>query len=1499
MMRITLESPALIAVRNWLAGSQPTPRSGRSGSRKASRTQFRTEQLEPRTMLDAGMPAALPDLADESDTGTSSTDERTHDRTPTLSGNVMGAASQVAVRIDGVRVDKVPVINGNWKYTLPAGKALDAGTHKIAVRPLDAQGKAGKLSKSLDVKIVTQSPAPSTIGLAGSSDTGPKGDGQTIVSRPTIRGIAPPGRLVSVYIDGEPVVQVKSDAKTGQWSVKAPRLASGTHDVMAVVENRAGLKSAAASVAVTVHGKRTVMLDASGAPVELTASHILGRQFQGFTVTNVHGGRLEKWSPAKSTWQKIPAKAMTSTAPDSLEKAPAIRKILFRDRIRWTPTSGSAGQVAAFDVIPRDKAGGATQPVPAAGTVPGKVGKAQIAPLPGGGGSTITWGTPTDGYDSPSTLYSIQVTQRNGKTSVYIVPRTVHSVPIVGGGAILNGRVWGASNIGAGEARTYDAIARAELPSQLKSTVTSGVSSVPLEVAARSQLANSLTPTRSTTSLPLGSSHADLVYLEVKALPDATEAALDLPAGTPLFISSESNELTPKQRAHLKANPIYARGLFPGTVGGDVEPDQSRVHFQAQERLQFAGNVHPSVRNRATIVVETAQILQGGERGPWLEEARIKVRDDGSFSHNYAVPYGQISARVRLEYQTQPAPTAVRAASGPTVGSSTSALISTPIDLSSSFNAFGITTAPWQAPNNQGFDKNGNYYNSDYTGSGTKDPTPGTPITYSGITFPIGPIPTEDGQVGGGGNSAKKNPPNFVQAKGQTIDVSVDADKSDYLYLAGAASNGDQLSQKITLKFTDGTTETWAQSFHDWASVGTPQQDAQSQITNPKLPVKVASVSPIESLSGLQTIDGVSLVAGDRVLVNQQLASADNGIYVVAAGAWSRAKDADTGAELVGASTAVNSGTYGGGTLANLGDSTIILGTTPILFYPVATPPVPAPRPFAGELLLKTEPERINQQGNLVTTPAHIFAYCRNLHGKQLASITLPNNDNIGILSAVVAKAPVIAVDQGFVSLVLGTTNLTGIDLMALTIKNETNIGAGGGPLPFYFADQPEKGTTTSVSVSSIATTGGFVNDGNPFSGGGFDGDGNAYSWQALGSSPTLRWNGVSFNLGRPEQLNYVAASGQTIPVPTKGSFTTVNLAAAAVNGGQQNQQLTLTFTDGSTAVWTQSFSDWCSPQNYVNEAIISTQAYRDTASGGTDQTKNYVYGYSYTIPSGKTLASITLPANSDVRVLDIQMSPPTYTTKKVTVPMGQQQTIAYIAPDSSSQMTFYVEMEGVDASKTFLTNWNNGSGKSNDFANNISPSLDSQMKPGQHWTMTIQNAGLGYYGYLDSPSGQGLPSASGSTPAGAQFTLETANEIKYQPPWAQTAEEIYGEILVIVGVTILTAGSGDALIFGVEADEDELVVQTKRESKWAPPLGVIPEVDEELEEDTYAVRELDGIRGSIFEDSLASLEEDGNIYDQGDAAREEWEATKARWRAGDAEDRKNQQLLEKAAQYF
>lgn len=62
-------------------------------------------------------------------------------------------------------------------------------------------------------------------------------------------------------------------------------------------------------------------------------------------------------------------------------------------------------------------------------------------------------------------------------------------------------------------------------------------------------------------------------------------------------------------------------------------------------------------------------------------------------------------------------------------------------------------------------------------------------------------------------------------------------------------------------------------------------------------------------LSGTANIDGVAPVAGDRILVKSQTAKAENGIYIAAAGAWSRATDMDAWAEVPQAFVFVTAGT--------------------------------------------------------------------------------------------------------------------------------------------------------------------------------------------------------------------------------------------------------------------------------------------------------------------------------------------------------------------------------------------------------------------------------------------------------------------------------------------------------------------------------------------------------------------------------------------------------------
>lgn len=76
---------------------------------------------------------------------------------------------------------------------------------------------------------------------------------------------------------------------------------------------------------------------------------------------------------------------------------------------------------------------------------------------------------------------------------------------------------------------------------------------------------------------------------------------------------------------------------------------------------------------------------------------------------------------------------------------------------------------------------------------------------------------------------------------------------------------------------------------------------------------KVGTTANI-TLSAPQTIDGIAVIAGDRVLVKNQTNNILNGLYIVAAGAWSRALDMDQPAEVSGASIWVDTGTVNGGT---------------------------------------------------------------------------------------------------------------------------------------------------------------------------------------------------------------------------------------------------------------------------------------------------------------------------------------------------------------------------------------------------------------------------------------------------------------------------------------------------------------------------------------------------------------------------------------------------------
>jgi hypothetical protein len=81
-----------------------------------------------------------------------------------------------------------------------------------------------------------------------------------------------------------------------------------------------------------------------------------------------------------------------------------------------------------------------------------------------------------------------------------------------------------------------------------------------------------------------------------------------------------------------------------------------------------------------------------------------------------------------------------------------------------------------------------------------------------------------------------------------------------------------------------------------------------------------------------------------------------------------------------------------------------------------------------------------------------------------------------------------------------------------------------------------------------------------------------------------------------------------------------------------------VTYTDGTTSTFTQSLSDWCTPQGYAGESNAILMAYRDNSNGTRDTRPMTLYGYTFNLSSGKTAKSIALPGNRNVVVLAMNL---------------------------------------------------------------------------------------------------------------------------------------------------------------------------------------------------------------------------------------------------------------------
>lgn len=203
-----------------------------------------------------------------------------------------------------------------------------------------------------------------------------------------------------------------------------------------------------------------------------------------------------------------------------------------------------------------------------------------------------------------------------------------------------------------------------------------------------------------------------------------------------------------------------------------------------------------------------------------------------------------------------------------------------------------------------------------------------------------------------------------------------------------------------------------------------------------KQSVRVATTANIV-LSGAQAIDGVAVIAGNRVLVKSQTLAKDNGIYVAANGAWVRAKDADASAEVTsGLIVSVEEGATLANTIWQLTtDGVIVLGTTALAFQNITQGFAPLNSPvLLGVPTAPTAPVSTNNQ-QLATTAFVQRALGNHSSVGGLDASTVLTADAFGKSFIINSANPVnITLPKASTGFNGGTINLLNVSTGAATI---------------------------------------------------------------------------------------------------------------------------------------------------------------------------------------------------------------------------------------------------------------------------------------------------------------------------------------------------------------------------------------------------------------------------------------------------------------------------------
>jgi len=245
--------------------------------------------------------------------------------------------------------------------------------------------------------------------------------------------------------------------------------------------------------------------------------------------------------------------------------------------------------------------------------------------------------------------------------------------------------------------------------------------------------------------------------------------------------------------------------------------------------------------------------------------------------------------------------------------------------------------------------------------------------------------------------------------------------------------------------------------------------DARSAGLDPKASVRVATTENI-SLSGTPSIDGVSIVEGNRVLVKNQTIATQNGIYIVSASSWSRSADFDQDQEATaGVFFFVEEGvTNGDAGFVLTTDNQVTIGVTDLTFTQFSG----TGQIVAGAGLQKSG----NELSVNVLSTGGIEIVADNLQLKSsLAGAGLTYSNGVLNLVGTTDRITVNSDNLDIAATYAGQTSITTLGTIATGTWNGTAISAsygGTGVSSFTVGDLLVANTTSSLAKLGLGQDG-------------------------------------------------------------------------------------------------------------------------------------------------------------------------------------------------------------------------------------------------------------------------------------------------------------------------------------------------------------------------------------------------------------------------------------------